>query len=419
MKKGDGAWRVDKDMLGFDFNGIKRTIIVDAKKRDELLATLRAWTRLARKKGTGSAARIDFVEFRKTIHQLRHVGICIPAGIGLLSYSSKLASMEGQRYIFIRVGSQLYQELDGWLTMLREATVEPTRCKELVSGHPDIVGIVDASKEGVGGIVVGENEPITPTVFRLEWPEEVRALVISQANPTGKITNSDLECAGTLLLWLVMERVVPDLKEKHVALLNDNSPTISWLTKLTSSNSQTAAALLRILAMRLKLAKASPLIPMHIAGEQNAISDIPSRSFGGKAQWNCKTDREFLTLFDSTFPLPKQNCWTLFHLPKEICTRVISVLLTQASEPQEWRRPSNKRTSISTRGAPMSNLWEWTLGCRKMTTSTCNKSEPSRDSEHESKLDTTASDARSVLHQSLQLSRPLVRRFPWTGTTTR
>ena len=79
----------------------------------------------------------------------------------------------------------------------------PTQCTELVSGTPDFIGIVDASTEGVGGIVVGENDEVHPTVFRYEWPEEVRALVISTKNPAGRITNSDLEMAGMFLLLLV------------------------------------------------------------------------------------------------------------------------------------------------------------------------------------------------------------------------
>ena len=157
---------------------------------------------------------------------------------------------------------------------------------------------------------------------------------------------------------------------------------------------------------------------MHIAGEENAISDIPSRSFGKKAKWHCKSDHEFLTMFNEQFPLPSQNSWTVFQIPKRLSTRVISILLTQASEPLEWTRPSNKRTNISTRGVPMSNLWEWTLGCRKTTTSTSSKSGPSRDLQPESKQDTTVTAAKSRLQQSLQLSRPLARRFPWTGSTT-
>ena len=92
-------------------------------------------------------------------------------------------------------------------------------------------------------------------MFRFEWPEEIRALVRSNV-----LTNSDLEIAGLLILWLVIEQVVPVLDSKHVDLLNDNAPTISWASKMTPKKSGCAAALLRALVMRLKLACASPLI---------------------------------------------------------------------------------------------------------------------------------------------------------------
>ena len=46
-----------------------------------------------------------------------------------------------------------------------------------------------------------------PTVFRLQWPPDITANVISEANPKGTITNSDLELAGLILLWLMMEHI--------------------------------------------------------------------------------------------------------------------------------------------------------------------------------------------------------------------
>ena len=418
LEKGDGAWALEKGLLGFDFDGDGRTMILDEEKREHIMTTLKEWLRLARSRGTSSAARIPFVDFRRVIHQLRHASISLPAGKGLLSESSKLASMEGQRYIFIRVNSLVYQELEGWRTFLKEALVEPTKCSQLITRHPDIIGIVDAAKEGVGGVVVGENEAIQPTVFRLEWPDEVRALLISESNPNGKITNSDLECAGGLLLWLVIEHVLPTLQDRHVALLNDNSPTVSWLRRMNSRHSKTAAAILRVLSVRLKLARASPLIPMHIPGPENSISDIPSRSFGRKVKWYCKDDDDFLTMFNEKFPLPSQNSWSLFQIPKKLSSRVISILLTQASTTHEWTRLSKAKTNTLTRGVPMRELWEWTLGCRKRNDSTNTKSEPSQDLEQESKQDTSAMDARLALRQSVQLSQPLARRFPWTGDTT-
>jgi hypothetical protein len=43
---------------------------------------------------------------------------------------------------------------------------------------------------------VGELKAAPPTVFRLEWPPEIQAVLVSDSNPTGTISNSDLECAG-------------------------------------------------------------------------------------------------------------------------------------------------------------------------------------------------------------------------------
>ena len=68
------------------------------------------------------------------------------------------------------------------------------------------MGVKDASGQGVGGIIVGENNECTPTVFRVEWPDDIKQDLVSEKNPNGQITNSDLEMAGLLLLWLVIWR---------------------------------------------------------------------------------------------------------------------------------------------------------------------------------------------------------------------
>jgi hypothetical protein len=117
----------------------------------------------------------------------------------------------------------------------------------------------------------------------------------------------DLEMAGLLLLWLVMEKVCPYLKEKHVALFSNNTPTVSWITQLASKKSRVAELLVRALALRLKMTHTCPLTPLHIAGSQNAMTDIPSPSFGSNPLWHCKTDKDLLTLFANKFPTPPQT----------------------------------------------------------------------------------------------------------------
>ena len=93
-------------------------------------------------------------------------------------------------------------------------------------GWPDIVGIINALNHGIGGVVMGKTSECIPTVFCWEWPQDVTDNVRLFSNPTGTITNSDLEMAGVLILWLVMEAVCQPLQKKWVALFSDNLPAV-------------------------------------------------------------------------------------------------------------------------------------------------------------------------------------------------
>ena len=97
---------------------------------------------------------------------------------------------------------------------------------------------------------------------------------------------------------------------------------------MAAKGSLVADQLLRALSLRMKLRQVSPLTTLHIEGKKNAMTDIPSRSFGSEPKWFCKDDTELLTLFNKTFPIPQQNSWTAFQPSSAICMRVISVLRT-------------------------------------------------------------------------------------------
>ncbi len=148
----------------------------------------------------------------------------------------------------------------------------------------------------------------------------------------------------------------------------------------------------------------------------NAMTDIPSRSFGSEKKWTCETDEDLRSLFNTLFPLPSQASWNVFQPSAAICTKVISVLRTTVSTTDEWRRLPKRGTMLGTTGLPMSNLWDWTLCYR--TQSTHSKSEHSQDSQDDYEQDTTAATAKSQLLQSIALSRPLARRSPWPLEST-
>jgi hypothetical protein len=73
--KGKGVWALQKDILGFMFDG-------DRTHYNEFLLTiLQKWIRSTNR----GAAPIPFDEFRSVISKLRHAFILVPTGVGLLS----------------------------------------------------------------------------------------------------------------------------------------------------------------------------------------------------------------------------------------------------------------------------------------------------------------------------------------------
>jgi hypothetical protein len=409
IRKGDGKWALQKDILGFHFNGNvgKKTIQLEAPKRDFLLETLHRWIRAA----TSSRAPVPFLEFESVVAKLRHAFIAIPAGVGLLSVCNPIL---GKRPLVVHIdrNRHLFEALKDCRSILREATAHPMPCAELVPGWPDYVGVKDASKHGVGGIIVGENRRCTPTVFRVEWPNDIKQALVSTTNPTGTITNSDLEMAGLLILWLAMEEVCELTPGTHIALFSDNSPTVHWVRRMAARGSRVASQLLRALALRLKIRMVSPLTPLHIPGERNRMTDIPSRSFGSEPKWHCTSDDALLTLFNSEFPLPNQQSWTVFRISHEIFTKVLSVLRMKHIGTDVWRRLPETGRYVGAIGAPTAHLWEWTLTYRVSPTKT--SADISWDSQEQCAWDTTVADAKSEVAQHLRLSRPLGRRLPWT-----
>ncbi len=274
LEKGEGRYETRKTLLGFDFDGKGKTLWLKLAKQEKLLTILRGWIRT----GTQGSLGILFGKFESTVAKIWHAFTSIPAGQGLLSPCNRLLR-QCPDYVYLQHNQNILTALEGCRTLLRESTNKPTRCQELVAGWPDYISIVDASGHGVGGVIFGELSACTPVVFRWEWLEDIKQDIILLTNPTGRLTNSDLEMAGLVILWLVIEGVCHNLHEKRVTLFSDNSPTVSWVTRLASKQSLVAEQLVQALVLCLKAMHACPLTPMHIKGKCNKIANVPSRSF--------------------------------------------------------------------------------------------------------------------------------------------
>ena len=111
--------------------------------------------------------------------------------------------------------------------------------------------------------------------------------------------NSNLEALGFTLAFFALETHMP-VAYQHVTLHCNITPTISWVQKL-SVKLERAACLIRILAIRMKIARTLLLLLLSIASVANAKSDYASRHFFYKSDRSLDTIH-FIQTFNSLFP---------------------------------------------------------------------------------------------------------------------
>ena len=87
LRKLDGKWALLKDLLGFEFDGVAKTMQLEEPKKEFLLTILNKWLRTAQR----PTGRIPFAEFESVVAKIRHAFMSIPAGRGLLSPCKKVA----------------------------------------------------------------------------------------------------------------------------------------------------------------------------------------------------------------------------------------------------------------------------------------------------------------------------------------
>ena len=81
---------------------------------------------------------------------------------------------------------------------------------------PQYVGYHDAAAEGAGGVWFSLRDNMSPTVWRVAFPHDIKSEVITDDNPTGLLTNSDLELAAEVMAVGVALNVARTIK--HVPL---------------------------------------------------------------------------------------------------------------------------------------------------------------------------------------------------------
>ena len=100
----------------------------------------------------------------------------------------------------------VHQSLTYFKCLLDSVSKRPTRIVELIPLRPSALGHHGASKDSDGGVWVPTDQLVPnagyhhrPVVWRHQRPKYTQDRLVTTKNPTGTITNSDLELAGGLL----------------------------------------------------------------------------------------------------------------------------------------------------------------------------------------------------------------------------
>ncbi|KAL7536869.1 hypothetical protein ACHAWF_005588, partial [Thalassiosira exigua] len=179
MKKGETHLAMQKELLGFDFDGRpgEHTMWLAEKKRSALLLVLQEWIcRAAKKNG------VPFKDFELVMQKLRHAFTSLPVEKGLITPQNDMVTLAPPT-VFLHKNATLLTAVRDCRTLISETMVSPTKCSQLVQGWPHFVGIKDASGHGVRGVIVGEHAESVPTFFRLAWPPDITSTIVSHGEP--------------------------------------------------------------------------------------------------------------------------------------------------------------------------------------------------------------------------------------------
>ena len=375
LKQLEGLWEHVKEILGWILDGANYTINLPPKKVEKIQLTLRN----LKKKN-----RLPLNDYQKIAGTLHHASMGIPGGRGL--FTAIWAAMKGCKkngWIALTKDLKAIFADFGWL--FREIANKPINVAQLVPTLPNCHGYCDSCKRGAGGVWIlpGPNGTPRYVFWSVDFPPEIVAKMA-----THDITINDLEMAGVLLEWLVLECNMPSLSKLQAGIQCDNTSSVHW-TRKYSAKSLVAGHLLRALALRQQICGSAPLLVISIEGALNDMADVASRYSTTKSM-QAKAS-SLLSYFNTYFP--QDTSWEQYHLPQKLLSRVISSLLGKQLTLESWRRlpglvknigkhgsvtqiPSTS-TRFSKEQTPSSETWSLQhslLGSGKVTTAKAVKS---------------------------------------------
>ena len=189
MKAGDANCNTRKVILGWIVDTVKGIITLPEHRCEWLLEIFEC---------LHHRRRVTLGKWHKMLGELQSMSLGIPGSKGLFSLlQTGITCSEANRTRLTPTMKAHPQDFEHLAQDLRQ---RPASIAELVPDKPVALGPVDASGEGMGGAwpPATTHNTLEPIVWRHRFPLDITADLVSDSNPRGTITNSDLEPAGTV-----------------------------------------------------------------------------------------------------------------------------------------------------------------------------------------------------------------------------
>ena len=335
LDRGDASWNTQHTILGWDIDTQAKTINLPLHRKERLTAVLDSIP--------PHQKRIGVTKWHKVLGELRSMSLALPGSRGLFSaLQTALQLHKGKR---VSLTGDVHQSLKDFRWILNNLSERPTRIAEVVPLLPSALGHHDASGLGCGGVWFpaqgiqhrhGNDSP--PILWRYQWPPQIASQLITDKNPHGTISISDLELAGGLLHLDVLCQQY-DTRERTILSKTDNLATLYWQRKGSTTSNKVPPHLLRLFGIHQRLHR---YVPRHdyIPGGSNPLADDASRLFD-------LSDHNFLTHFNTTYPQPLS-----YHYATPTPSMILAVTLALLKKPYNVESLRDEMPAPPPTGAP-------------------------------------------------------------------
>lgn len=365
LQQGDCSWGTIKAVLGWIIDTENMTIHLPEHRVKRLLEILDSIP------PTQKCTSIK--KWHKVLGELRSMSLALPGSRNIFSsMQNALSNKTGAR---VNLNKGVHHALADFRWMHDNIASRPTRIAELVPLDPVAEGHHDASGSGAGGIWFPSATLVSrlgyhalkPLLWRHEWPDYIKQRLVTEDNPNGTITNSDLELAGGLLHLEALTQAF-DITERTILSKGDNLSTTFWERKGSTSSDKPPAYLLRLFGIHQRIHRYIPRFD-YISGASNHIADVLSRDF--HLPWPA--------LIDSLSPhLPQTVGYQHWTPSPQILSAVTSALLRKQSKRELLLVTPPKPSLPGISGPPSQLSWASTPFSKPSKTKyQCYKSLPS------------------------------------------